>query len=78
MKVLALMTGVLALAAASAEAAPKNKRSSVASEHAQATQAGQHPHGIYLPDGELVGKDPDPFIRLMIRRDPKPSQASGI
>jgi hypothetical protein len=78
MKFFVLMTGVLALAVASAEAAPKKKPSSVASEHAQAAHTGQHPHGIYLPDGELVGKDPDPFIRLMIRRDPKPSQASGI
>lgn len=31
-----------------------------------------HPHDVTLPNGEVVGRDPDPFIRLMIRRDPTP------
>jgi hypothetical protein len=32
----------------------------------------QHPYGVYSADGELLGMDPDPNIRLQIRRDPKP------
>jgi hypothetical protein len=33
---------------------------------------GRHAHEVYTSDGELVGRDPDPFIRLMIQRDPRP------
>ena len=81
MKAIVLTTALLALAITPAAAQAKKKRvapPSPPSIHAQASMPGQHPHGIYMPDGELIGMDPDPFIRLMMRKDPKPSEASGI
>ncbi len=84
MKALVLVTALaaaVALVAASAvpaDAASKKKKK--ASVQAPATYtygqrvppSRQHPHGVYGADGELLGMDPDPNIRLMIRRDPKP------
>ncbi len=37
--------------------------------------AGPDPHEIHFA-GEVVGRDPDPFIRLMIMRDPRPWQSN--
>ncbi len=85
MKALVLVTALaaaVALVAASAvpaEAASKKKKK-VSAVQAPATYtygqrvppSRQHPHGVYGADGELLGMDPDPNIRLMIRRDPKP------
>jgi hypothetical protein len=84
MKALVLVTALaaaVALVAASAmpaDAASKKKKK--VSVQAPATYtygqrvppSRQHPHGVYGADGELLGMDPDPNIRLMIRRDPKP------
>jgi hypothetical protein len=83
MKILVLATALIAAAAVAvpAEASTSSKKKKKAS----ATQAPatysyrervppsrQHPYGVYGADGELLGMDPDPNVRLMIRRDPKP------
>ena len=84
MKALVLVTAfaaAVALVAASAvpaDAASKKKKK--ASVQAPVTYdyrdrvppSRQHPHGVYGADGELLGMDPDPNIRAMIRKDPKP------
>jgi hypothetical protein len=86
MKALVLVTALgatLALAAASAvpaEAANTKKKKVGAVRAPVATHSyrervppsRQHPYGVYGADGELLGMDPDPNIRMMIRRDPKP------
>ena len=81
MRILVLATALIAAAAvaAPAEAASKKKRK-ISAVQAPVTHhyrdrvppSRQHPHGVYGADGELLGMDPDPNIRLMIRRDPKP------
>ena len=81
MKILVLATALLAAAAVAvpAEAASKKKKKATAVQAPATYTYGQrvppsrqHPHGVYGADGELLGMDPDPNIRLMIRRDPKP------
>jgi hypothetical protein len=84
MKVLALATALIAAVAVAvpAEAATGKKKKKVTA--VQAPQSSpysnlkrvpphlQHPYGVYGADGELLGMDPDPNIRMMIRKDPKP------
>jgi hypothetical protein len=86
MKALVLVTALaaaVALVAASAvpaDAASKKKKKVSAVQapvymykHGdRVPPSRQHPYGVYGADGELLGMDPDPNIRLMIRRDPKP------
>ena len=56
--------------ASSAEAASKKRKKTVDRANVGAVQA--KPNGSYdiHVGGELVGRDPDPFIRSMIRRNP--------
>ena len=61
----ALAVGVL-LVAAPAEA---KKRKHAAVPHAAVAQSD--PHVVRDYDGDILGRDPDPFIRLMIRREGK-------
>ena len=56
--------------AAPVEAASKKRKKAVQRENPSAVQSKPHPHDVYL-SGELVGRDPDPFIRLMIMRNPR-------
>ena len=81
MKILVLATALIIAAAVAvpAEAASKKKKKVSAVQAPVAYKYGdrvppsrQHPHGVYGADGELLGMDPDPNIRMMIRRDPKP------
>jgi len=68
----AAMAAVVALAAP-AEAAKKRK---AAAAPPQTMLGGQNAHQVW--DGnELLGADPDPFIRLMIRRDGRHWEQSG-
>jgi hypothetical protein len=55
--------------AAPAEAAAKKQRKPV-----QQKPAVVQPNGytVYDFDGRVAGRDPDPFIRAMIRKDPRP------
>ncbi len=67
MKALMLVTALAAgvcLAAAPADAAKKRK--SVAAPRAAVAPEA---HVVRDSDGEILGQDPDPFIRLMIRRE---------
>jgi len=83
MKILVLATALITAAAIAmpAEAATGKKKKKVSAVHAPAQTykhgdrvppSRQHPHGVYGADGELLGMDPDPHIRMMIRKDPKP------
>ncbi len=60
---MALVIGI-AFAAVPAEAAKKRKRTVAAAAHSEA-------YVVRDADGEILGQDPDPFIRLMIRKDGK-------
>jgi hypothetical protein len=78
MKTVGLMAALvagLALIAAPAEAAKKRqapaKRMAVAS-------APYYPNAVYSYDGDMLGADPDPFIRMMLIREGKPRDQSGI
>lgn len=82
MKILVLATALIAAVAVAvpAEAASQKKKKKVSSVQAPVSSSyrdrvppsRQHPHGVYSADGELLGMDPDPNIRMMIRKDPKP------
>ncbi len=77
MKTLKLAVAVVigtAFAVASAEAA-SNKRKSPRPDRPAVT--AKHPHDVYFHDGDLLGRDPDPFIRLMLLRAGRISDQSG-
>ena len=63
--IVAVAAGV-ALVATPADA---KKRTHVRKPHVVVTQA--NPYAVYDYDGEYLGSDPDPFIRLMIKREGK-------
>lgn len=76
---LAAAVALVAASAVPADAASKKKKKVSAVQapggyhyRDRVPPSRQHPHGVYGADGELLGMDPDPNIRLMIRRDPKP------
>ena len=60
-------TAAAAIVAVPAEAAKKRTRAPT--PHATAVQPD--PYTVVDYDGEVLGRDPDPFIRLMIRREGK-------
>jgi hypothetical protein len=68
---------VIALAAvalaAPVEAASKKRSKGAhrAATHAVQPRPSNGSHDVYV-SGELVGRDPDPFIRSMMRRNPHP------
>jgi hypothetical protein len=77
MKTTVFVTAMIAAVAlaAPAEAAAK-KRKAAAAAPPQAMLGGQNAHKVW--DGtEFLGSDPDPFIRLMIRRDGRHWEQSG-
>jgi hypothetical protein len=67
---LAAVAASVAIAAA-AEAAPKKSKDPYANRAPATAQRGQ-PNAVYDSGGSVIGVDPDPFIRLMMRRDPRP------
>ena len=80
MKILVLATALIAAAAVAVPAEAQSSKKKKATVQEPATYSyrdrvpphRQHPYGVYGADGELLGMDPDPNVRLMIRRDPKP------
>lgn len=77
MKALVLLTalvGCVALTATPADAAKKKHKRMAA---AQATTVAQDPYMVRDADGDILGRDPDPFIRLMIRKEGKIRDQSG-
>jgi len=80
MKIPVLATALIAAVAvaAPAEAASKKKhkhqRVAVAQ---QATSVSQDSYMVRAADGEVLGADPDPFIRLMIRKEGRFRDQSG-
>lgn len=85
MRSIALLTSLVIAGFAAASFAPpaeaKKRRAAqpVDQYTNQQYMAGKYPPnmrdptGVYMADGEEVGKDPDPHIRLMMTRDPKGS-----
>ena len=76
MKALFLVTALaaaVALVSAPAEAAKKRKKVAMA----QPTTVAQDSHMVRDADGEILGSDPDPFIRLMIRKEGRIRDQSG-
>lgn len=66
---------VAALVAAVALAAPAEAKSKKRKPEQQKPVTAQtQPNGytVYDFDGRVAGRDPDPFIRAMIRKDPRP------
>jgi outer membrane receptor protein involved in Fe transport len=82
MKALVLVTAfaaAVALVAASAvpaDAASKKKSKRVAAAQ-QATSVSQDAYMVIDGDGEILGRDPDSFIRLMLRKDGNVRHHSG-
>ena len=77
MKILVLATALIAAVAvaAPAEAASKKKHKRVAMQ--QATIVSQDPYMVIDGNGEILGRDPDPFIRMMLRKDGSLKDQSG-
>jgi outer membrane lipoprotein-sorting protein len=77
MKILVLATALMAAVAVSApaEAAKKKKVKRVAMQ--QATTVSQDSYMVIDGDGEILGRDPDPFIRMMLRKDGSMRHQSG-
>jgi hypothetical protein len=74
MKALLLMTAVVigvALVAGPADAASK-KRKQTSVTRAPVTMPHANRNVVRDSDGTIIGTDPDPFIRAMMRRDPRP------
>jgi len=67
----AAIAALVALVAVPADAASKKGKNQPAKPALEASPRGQ-PNAVYDSDGRILGVDPDPFIRLMIRRDPRP------
>lgn len=70
MKFPVLVTALIAAVAFAAPADAKSKKKKPEQQKVVATQ----PNGytVYDFDGRVAGRDPDPFIRAMIRKDPRP------
>jgi hypothetical protein len=69
MKLFAADAAAILVAATSADAAPKKPRN-VAPKRPVATVV--YPNTVYAYDGEVLGADPDPFIRLLMIKEQKP------
>jgi len=73
MKTLAFTALTLALAAASPAFAASHHRVSAHGAYARATAVPgdgyAEPSTVVIDNGQIVGADPDPFIRAMIERD---------
>ncbi len=78
MKALVLVTTLVAgvaFVAAPAEAASKKRK--IVSEQ-RMTLHKSDPYVVRAYDGDLLGRDPDAFIRLMLLKEGKPRDQSGI
>ncbi len=65
---------VAALAfSAPAEAAKKRKQT----QHRQPAAVQNDPNAVVDYNGRVVGSDPDPNIRAMIRKDPRPWEGTN-
>lgn len=69
MKTIVLLTAIAAAVAIAAAPADAKKRRHPAVPYAAA--ALSDPYLVRDYDGEILGRDPDPFIRLMMRREGK-------
>jgi len=67
----AAIVASIALAAPSADAASKKSKDPYANRAPETSQRGR-PNTVYDSGGRVIGVDPDPFIRLMMTRDPRP------
>jgi hypothetical protein len=72
-----LLIALAALAAAFALAAPAEaaKRKSASAQKPAVAQAD--PTAVYDYQGQLIGRDPDPNIRAMMRKDSRPWEGTN-
>ncbi len=71
----ALASAIAIVAAPAAEAAARKGK---AAQKPRPPVAVKDPAAVYDIDGStILARDPDPFIRLMIQRDPKPWEHSS-
>lgn len=70
MKFSTLAVAVVAAVALAAPAEAAKKRKPTQQQKPVAAQ--NDPYTVYDFDGRVAGRDPDPFIRAMIRKDPRP------
>ena len=65
---------IIALIATVALAVPADAASKKRKHAQQQKPVATQPNGytVYDYDGRVAGRDPDPFIRAMIRKDPRP------
>jgi hypothetical protein len=66
----AAIAAMVALVAVPADAASKKGKNPPAKPAPEALPRAQ-PNAVY-DGGRIIGVDPDPFIQLMIKRDPRP------
>lgn len=80
MKILVLATALIAAAAVAvpAEAASSKKKSKRVVAAQQQTTISQDSYMVRDSNGEVLGQDPDPFIRMMIRKEGRIRDQSGI
>jgi hypothetical protein len=67
----AAIAAMVALVAVPADAASRKGKNPPAKPAPEALPRAQ-PNAVYDSDGRIIGVDPDPFIQLMIKRDPRP------
>ena len=81
MKIVVLATALIAAVAvaAPAEAAKKKHKGKRVVGTQQMTTVSNDPYLVYYSDdpNEILGRDPDPFIRLMIRKEGRIRDQSG-
>ena len=76
MKILVLATALIAAVAFAAPAEAAKKKGKRVAMH-QATTVSQDSYMVRAADGEVLGADPDPFIRLMIRKEGRIRDQTG-
>jgi len=69
--VFAALIASVALAAPADAASKKHEKTTHHRPSAGHSQPAPHPHDVYVGN-ELVGRDPDPFIRSQMMRNPHP------
>ena len=77
MKILVLATALMAAVAVAAPAEAAKKKNTRIAKQQQATTVSQDAYMVIDGDGEILGRDPDPFIRMMLRKDGSLRHQSG-
>ena len=77
MKILVLATALIVAVAVAAPAEAASKKHKRIAAVQQPTTVSQDSYMVIDGDGEILGRDPDPFIRMMLRKDGSLRHQSG-